>query len=618
MRNRIHLLPDHVANQIAAGEVVQRPASVVKELLENAIDSSATRIELIVRDGGKLLVQVVDNGCGMSQADAMLCFKRHATSKISKAEDLFKIQTKGFRGEALASIAAIAQVELQTRTADSDLGIGIRISGEVQGDPEEIVTPVGTSIQVKNLFFNIPARRNFLKSAQVEYRHVLDEFHRVVLVHPSISFRFVHNDSEIFNLSVANLRQRIDQVFGNRMLDKLVPVSEDTQLGIIRGYICKPELSKKSRGEQYFFVNDRFVKSAYFHHAVMSAFEGLLKPDYYPGYFIYFEVPPESIDINIHPTKTEVKFEDEQSLYAILRAAIKHSLGQFSIAPVLDFDADPALDTPYSFKDKDAQFPAVSVDRNFNPFENTAPRSKGGAYNKGGASHWEALYQGLDQHVQETDQQPQWIIESESTQETLFQDGSSDLNVVSGVFQIGRKYIASPIKTGILIVNQQRAYQRIYYEQLLSNLGRHIPATQALLFPIKLTYSPSERHILTVVEDELLGLGFTFVTSAEGEMELTGLPELIPPDFGKAAIDDIIAAWQQHDGVGDFSQADRIAKSLCKSLAVKSGTYLNQAQQQALIHDLFSCKEPDLSPFNKPIHTQLRLDELDKKLNNYG
>lgn len=617
MANRIHLLPDHVANQIAAGEVVQRPASVVKELLENAIDSGASKIELFVRDGGKALVQVVDNGCGMNPEDATMSFKRHATSKITKAEDLFNLNTKGFRGEALASIAAIAQVELLTRTPDAELGTHIRISGDVAQDAEAIVTPVGTSILVKNLFFNIPARRNFLKSPQVEYRHVLDEFHRVVLAHPTINFRMVHNDSEVLHLPTANLRQRIDQVFGNRMLDRLVPVEESTQLGAIGGYICKPEFAKKSRGEQYFFVNDRFVKSPYLHHAVLAGFEGLIKSDTYPGYFIYFQVPPESIDINIHPTKTEVKFEDEQSLYAILRSAIKHSLGQFNIAPVLDFDADPGLDTPYGYKDRNAKIPAVSVDRDFNPFESDYGGSRK-SYNKPSSSgNWQALYEGLP-GASEEGQSPEWIIESDATQEQLFKESDFDSDGAAGLFQIGKKYIVTRIKSGILLVHQQRAHQRVLYEKLLEILGHKTPETQTLLFPVTLSYTTEEQHILSALQEELSGLGFDFDKDANGLTELTGLPGLIPPAAGKDLLDSIIADWQYHEGSGDLSHADRIAKTLCRGMAIKTGTALDCTSQQALIHDLFACKEPDLSPFNQPIHTRLTLDEMDKKLNTYG
>ena len=362
-----------VANQIAAGEVVQRPSSVVKELLENAIDAEATIIKLIIKDAGKTLVQVIDDGKGMSSTDARLSFERHATSKIRNAEDLFHLHTKGFRGEALASIAAIAHVELKTKQPQEEVGTSIVIEGSEIVSQEVVVTTKGTSVSVKNLFFNIPARRNFLKSNTVELRHVIDEFHRVSLAHPNISFVFYNNGSESFNLPVSNQRQRIVNLFGNKTNEKLVPVMEDTEVLKISGFVGKPEFAKKTRGEQYFFVNDRFIKSAYLNHAVASAFDGLLKSGWHPSYFLNLNVDPQSIDINIHPTKTEIKFDDEHALYAILRSAIKHSLGQFNVAPILDFDRDSNLDTPYNYKNVEASTPTIQVDRAFNPFSDDTP-----------------------------------------------------------------------------------------------------------------------------------------------------------------------------------------------------------------------------------------------------
>ena len=372
MADIIQLLPDHVANQIAAGEVVQRPASIVKELLENAIDAGASIIKLIIKDAGKTLVQVIDDGKGMSITDARLSFERHATSKIRTADDLFQLHTKGFRGEALASIAAIAHVELKTKQEQDDVGTAIIIEGSHVVSQEVVVTPKGASISVKNLFFNIPARRNFLKSNTVELRHVIDEFHRVALAHPDISFALYNNGSESFSLPISNYRQRIVNIFGNKTNEKLVPVEEDTEVLEISGFVGKPEFAKKTRGEQYFFVNNRFIKSAYLNHAIASAFDGLLKSGTHPSYFLNLTVDPQSIDINIHPTKTEIKFDDEHTLYALLRSAVKHSLGQFNIAPVLDFERDPNLDTPYSYGDTDTGPPKVEVDRSFNPFQDEA------------------------------------------------------------------------------------------------------------------------------------------------------------------------------------------------------------------------------------------------------
>ena len=377
MADIIQLLPDHVANQIAAGEVVQRPASVVKELLENAIDADATQVNVVIKDAGKTLIQVIDNGQGMSETDTRLSFERHATSKIKTAEDLFDLHTKGFRGEALASIAAIAHVELKSKTATSEIGTKITIEGSEVTSQEASVVPKGTTISVKNLFYNIPARRNFLKSNPVETRHIIDEFHRVALAHPQVGFTMVHNGSDVFNLPVSNLRQRIVNIFGSKTNEKLVPVAEETDVVKVTGFVLKPTYAKKSRGEQFFFVNDRFIKSPYLHHAVSAAFEGLVKEGTHPGYFLLLQVDPKSIDINIHPTKTEVKFDDEHTIYAMLRATIKHSLGQFSIAPVLDFKKDKSFDTPYEYSKKSPVAPTIEVDRSFNPFHDQTKLKEG-------------------------------------------------------------------------------------------------------------------------------------------------------------------------------------------------------------------------------------------------
>ena len=407
MSSIIQLLPDHVANQIAAGEVVQRPASVVKELLENAVDAKATDIKLIIKDAGKSLVQVIDNGLGMNVTDARLCFERHATSKIRLAEDLFALHTKGFRGEALASIAAIAHVELKTKQDQEELGTHIIIEGSKFMSQDVAVLPKGTSFAVKNLFFNIPARRNFLKSETIEYRHILDEFQRVALAHPNIHFTFYHNGSENYNLPQSNFRQRVVNIFAGKTNEKLVPINEDTDILKVSGFVSKPEFGKKSRGEQFFFVNDRYIKSGYLHHAVMSAYDGLLPNGVQPSYFIYLEVPPNTIDINIHPTKTEIKFDDESALYSILRATIKHSLGQFNVAPILDFNRDSNLDTPYEFKNQTANYPTISVDSNYNPFGNN-PIENNNKDNSNNYSsfkkpeftaNWQSLYTDLRQDI---------------------------------------------------------------------------------------------------------------------------------------------------------------------------------------------------------------------------
>ncbi|HKJ07078.1 MAG TPA: DNA mismatch repair endonuclease MutL, partial [Flavobacteriaceae bacterium] len=427
MPDIIQLLPDHVANQIAAGEVVQRPASVVKELLENAIDAGATSINLIIVDAGKTLIQVVDNGFGMSETDARLSFERHATSKIKKAEDLFNLNTKGFRGEALASIAAIAHVELKTKQENKDLGTRIKIEGSEVVAQEIVATPKGTSVAVKNLFYNIPARRNFLKSNNIETRHIVNEFQRVVLAHPKIAFSLHHNTSEIYNLPVGNLRQRIVAVFGKKTNEKLVPITEKTPVVKIEGFVAKPEFAKKKRGEQFFFVNNRFIKNAYLNHAVSSAFENLINPGYHPSYFLYLTVPTDSIDINIHPTKTEIKFNDEKTLYAILRATIKHALGQYNVAPVLDFNRDANLDTPYNYKNKTTEAPKIKVDPTFNPFKDST--SKPHTFKKQETASWESLYAHVNTEVED------FKLEAENNK--LFEEEKKE----DKTYQIHNKYI---------------------------------------------------------------------------------------------------------------------------------------------------------------------------------
>jgi len=502
MADIIQLLPDHVANQIAAGEVVQRPASVVKELVENAVDAGSTVIQLIVKGAGKTLIQVVDNGKGMSERDLLLSVQRHATSKIRTAEDLFQLQTKGFRGEALASIAAIAHLEISTREEDNEVGVQLKIEGASIGDPKPIACDKGTSIAVKNLFFNIPARRNFLKSDTVELRHIMDEFHRIALAHPDIHFDFFHNNSELFKLPPSNLRQRIVNVFGGKTNEKLVPVKEETGVVKINGFISKPAFTKKTRGEQFFFVNNRFVKNSYLHHAVNSAFEGLLKPGHHPGYFIFLEVDPSSIDINIHPTKTEVKFDQDQAMYAILRSAVKHSLGQFNVAPILDFDRDANLDTPYSYKTKLPQQPAVEVDADFNPFKEDnkgSVRVSPKPYSKADRveASWESLYVSVDS----SEDFKTVSIESESTSNELFTEEETDTSATT--YQLHKKYIVTTIKSGMVIINQHRAHQRVLYEQYLKNITVDTGSSQQLLFPLTLEFSTTEMELLKTIKDSL-------------------------------------------------------------------------------------------------------------------
>jgi len=613
MSSVIQLLPDHVANQIAAGEVVQRPASVVKELMENAVDAKATDVKLIVKDAGKALVQVIDNGVGMGITDARLCFERHATSKIRHAEDLFAIHTKGFRGEALASIAAIAHVEMKTKQDQDELGTHIIIEGSKFISQEPAVLPKGTSFAVKNLFYNIPARRNFLKSETVEHRHIVDEFQRVAMAHPSVHFTMIHNGSEIFNLPASNLRQRIVGIFSGKTNEKLVPISEETELVSIRGFVSKPEFAKKNRGEQFFFVNNRFIKSGYLHHAILSAYEGLLKDGMQPAYFIYLDVPPNTIDINIHPTKTEIKFDDEHALYAILRSTIKHSLGQFNVAPVLDFDRDPNLDTPYQYKGKEAVFPTIQVDSKFNPFAEDKPiktfHNSSFSNHKSDASNWESLYIGLKNDTQEIETIE---FEPDTITSSLFNDQEIQ-EANSSTYQIHRKYIVSPIKSGMMIIDQHRAHQRILYEQYLTNMTVHHAASQQLLFPLELYFSANEQVLLLELQDTLHAMGFVFDTIQKEAVIVSGIPVTITESQVSTVLEELLRDLQDGIPENSYSQNDSVAKSMARSLAVRTGVYLNQKEQENIVNGLFACKEPDVSPFQKPTFITINVEDIDKK-----
>lgn len=613
MSSIIQLLPDHVANQIAAGEVVQRPASVVKELLENAVDAGATDIKLIIKDAGKALVQVIDNGLGMSITDSRLCFERHATSKIRVAEDLFTLHTKGFRGEALASIAAIAHVEMKTKQDQEELGTQIVIEGSKFVLQEPAVLPKGTSFSVKNLFFNIPARRNFLKSETVEMRHVIDEFQRVALAHPSIYFTMYHNGNEHFNLPSSNLRQRIVALFSGKTNEKLVPLQEEMEMVKISGFIGKPEFSKRNRTEQFFFVNNRFIKSGYLHHAVLSAYDGLLKDGAQPSYFIYLEVPPNTIDINIHPTKTEIKFDDEHALYAILRSTIKHSLGQFNVAPILDFDRDANLDTPYSYQNKSCNLPTIEVDRTFNPFTDEKHNNYSGNYSSFKkpelTPNWESLYVGLKNESADI---PFNSVENEVVTSSLF-DEKEEHPTVNRTYQIHKKYIVSPIKSGMVIIDQQRAHQRVLYEKFLRNMTVKQASSQQLLFPIQLYFSVNDLVIIKELQQSLENTGFVFEMISNEFIQISGIPVNTTESEISQVLEQLVADLQ--DGIPDtsFSQNDTIAKSMAKSLAVKTGTYLTESAQEHLVNNLFACKDPNVSPAQKPTFITMRVADIDKK-----
>ncbi len=614
MADIIQLLPDHVANQIAAGEVVQRPASVVKELMENAIDADATTIKLIIKDAGKTLVQVIDNGKGMSETDARLSFERHATSKIRTADDLFHLHTKGFRGEALASIAAIAHVELKTKQEGDDVGSMLIMEGSHVVEQNVVVTPKGTSISVKNLFFNIPARRNFLKSNTVELRHVIDEFQRVALAHPKISFAMYNNGSEAFNLPISNYRQRIVNIFGTKTNEKLVPVEEETEVLKISGFVGKPEYAKKTRGEQYFFVNDRFIKSPYLNHAITSAFDGLLKSGNHPSYFLYLTVNPQTIDINIHPTKTEIKFDDEHTLYALLRSAVKHSLGQFNIAPVLDFERDPSLDTPYHFTKKETSTPAIEVDRSFNPFKETYISGKQTtAFKQQTLSNWDSLYVGLESKGTKTEHDFSEVhFESAEFTPSIFKD-DTQVNQTQTTYQLHNKYIVSTIKSGMLVIDQHRAHQRILYEDFLKNLTIKEGVSQQLLFPLELHFSSQEILIINQLKEDLVHTGFVFSNVTNESIEITGVPVVVPESEVSIILEQLIGDVENEVPDSNFSATDLLAKSMAKSLAIKRGQSLKKDEQEHLVNALFACKEPNVSPENRTTFITMSVDELDKK-----
>ena len=608
MPDIIRLLPDNVANQIAAGEVIQRPASAVKELLENAIDAGATQIKLYLKDAGRTLVQVVDNGIGMSPTDARLAFERHATSKIRSADDLFTLHTKGFRGEALASIASIAQVELITCQEGQQVGTSLKIEGNKITEQTPMVASRGTSIAMKHLFFNVPARRNFLKSDTVEMRHILDEFHRVVLAHPDLQFSLFHNDVEQFALPATTLRKRIVQLFGQRLNEQLIPVEENTELLRIHGFISKDSY-KKNKSLQFFMVNQRFIKNRYLHHAVVSAFEGLLKEGEQPEYFLHLEIDPKHIDINIHPTKTEIKFDNDQAIYALLRSAIKHSLGQFHVLPSIDFSLDEQNEVPYSYKDKEAQTPVYHVDRNFNPFKMDtptpeAPKQAPTPYLKGQPSpQWEQLYTGIPSKAnaptEEDITDPFAAFQQESRVQT------------SLYFQ--RKYLITFFKDKVLFVHVARAHQRILYERFRRTMLQGHSLSQSLLFPLEFEYTPSEILALEPMLPELRNAGF-MIEIAGNLVGFTGLPPMIKESQVQGFLYDLLERATEDIPQEIITQEEMLAKILAKNLAIRAGQTLSGEEQEQLVYDLFTCQEPQLSPFGKKTYTEMTVSELESRL----
>ncbi len=596
MRDIIQLLPDAIANQIAAGEVVQRPASVVKELMENSIDAGATYIQLIIKDAGKGIVQVIDNGSGMSETDARMCFERHATSKIRKAEDLFSITTMGFRGEAMASIASVAQVELKTKRADDELGTSIKIDGSVLKSQESIQAPQGTSIAVKNLFYNIPARRNFLKSNPVETRHILDEFQRIALAHPEIKFSFIQNDQETYALPSEKLGKRIVDLFGKSYREQLAACEENTSYVSIKGYVGKPEHAKKTRGEQFFFVNDRFIKNAYLNHAVMSAYERLLPDGSFPFYVLFLSIDPAHIDINVHPTKTEIKFEDERSIYAIIQSAVRKTLSIHNLIPSLDFDSNVNFQNPSNTTHRQEPQSAYS-DTSHKP--------------KPVQDAWKKLYEGLQNNIDAFEQQ------SPQNQAALFPSAMNEYKTVQSKanersdtspqtsfqsIQVLNKYIAVSISSGLLLIDQKRAYQRVLYDQFMDNLQRKNGASQQLLFPQVLNINPADQILLSEITDEINDLGFRLQVLANGQMEMVGVPAELGDEDGQNLLEGILEQLKHASADLMAHRAEKIAQTMANRFAARyHQRRLNELEMHGLIEQLFASSNPNSSPNGESI-----------------
>lgn len=597
MPDIIHLLPDSVANQIAAGEVIQRPASAVKEMMENALDAGAETIRLIIKDAGKALIQVSDDGCGMNESDARRCFERHATSKISKADDLFTVRTMGFRGEALASVAAIAQVELKTRQAGGEIGTLVQAEGSRITKQEACSCPAGTSISIKNLFFNVPARRNFLKSNAVEMRHIIDEFLRLALSRPGKFFSLHHDGHEVFHLPKTALKQRIIHIFGNNYSERLVPVEEDTSIIRLQGFAGKPDHARKTRGEQYFFVNNRYIRDAYLNHAVMNAYEDLLPPGSYPFYVLFIEIDPEKIDVNVHPTKNEIKFEDEKPVYAIIRSAVKRSLGRYNIAPTLDFEADQNL-VEFQQNPKEIKPPVVQVNPEFNPFKPARTNYENPRLNLG---NWEQLYS-----ISKAEEAPAGSLLGEN------QENDSPLNELQ-TYQLHQKYILSHIKSGCIVIDQQAAHERILYERYLHQLENKKGASQQNLFPQTVELNPLDFGLVMELQEDIKTLGFDFREFGKNTIVVDGTPADLPEGSEDKALERLIENYKQNLTLLKLDKRNNLARSLAKNASVKAGTPLSREEMHRLIDELFACKMPKTGISGKPTFITIGLDELAKR-----
>jgi len=610
----ISILPDNVANQIAAGEVIQRPASAVKELLENAVDSDATQIQLYIKDAGKTLIQVIDNGKGMNDRDARLCFERHATSKLTCADDLFSIKTKGFRGEALASIASIAQVELKTKAGNAEIGTLIINEGCVIKEQTSLAWEQGTSIAVKNLFFNVPARRNFLKNDSVEYTHIIEEFIRVALAHPDIEFILHNNSQQVYFLPKGNLKQRIIGLFGTPYNSRLVVVETDTSIVSFTGFIGKPEFAKKKRGEQYFFVNNRFIKNNYLNHAVVSAYEGLLLPETNPSYFIFLEINPKTIDVNIHPTKTEIKFEDDKTIYHLLKSAVKMAIGKHNLSPSIDFNTESSLNFPPPPFGKLPEMPQIKVNPNYNPFTSATPKNttefKAPAFNLGGLNKyssnqsWESLYPISNIKNNAENETVTTLLPEEEIQDT------KDSHVC---FQIQLRYIVTSLKNNLFVIDQCLAHKRILFERFLNKISLRPLNSQQLLFPFNLTLTPADYAIISDNLTLFKTFGFSLDPFGGTTFNVTGIPTDMSDTECEGIIEEIINDLKENKAALTNKGTQIIAQSLADKLAVKSGKFLTHEEMIILIGELFSCSNPYTAPNGKKIVITLTLDEIIKR-----
>lgn len=614
MSDIIQLLPDSVANQIAAGEVIQRPASVVKELVENALDSGADEITIHIKDAGKTLIKISDNGCGMSPTDARMAFERHATSKILSANDLFCIRTMGFRGEALASVAAIADVELRTKRTEDEVGTLLHIVGSEVKKQEPVACNNGTTLEIKNLFFNVPARRKFLKSNTTELKHIINEIQRIAIPNPEIQLSFFHNYSPLYELARTNYRKRIVDIFGKSINQSLVPVEEDTSLVKITGFTGQPKFARKTMGEQFFFVNKRYMRHPYFHKAVMQAYEKLLPADSYPSYFLFLDLDPGGIDINVHPTKTEIKFENDRAIWQIVHAAVRESLGKHNVVPSIDFDQSGSIDIPVADKrNSDGSFPEIKVDPDYNPFDQQKSSSAGnwssGSFEKQDTKHWEDLYAGAGS---ERDAQPE-ISFGENTREETHR--KEERYSGKKVLQLKQKYILTPVKSGLMVIDQKRAHERILFEKFMEVLKSDSVASQQQLFPQTIELNASDAALLKDILDDLLALGFDIREFGKNTFVVNGTPGVLDVASPEIIVEKLLEEYKNSPVDAHAKAKEQVAISLAKASALDYGTDLEQEEIDHLIDNLFACATPNYSPEGKKVLTIQPLDDIEKMFN---